>query len=93
MKKKKNNNCNNLHEEKKLDISPKEYWNLYIYISWLSQLIFLWYWNSGELVKTVKSEIVEEEYVEEGDPLSMKAGNIVVVVVVAMYALRVQSSC
>ena len=45
------------------------------------------------MVKTVKSEIVEEEYVEEGDPLSMKAGNIVVVVVVAMYALRVQSSC
>ena len=42
---------------------------------------------SGELVKTVKSEIVEEEYVEEGDPLSMKAGNIVVVVVVAMYPL------
>ena len=70
---------------------PKRIFKLYI--SWLSQSTFSWHFNSGELVKTVKSEIVEEEYVEEGDPLSMKAGNIVVVVVVAMYALRVQSSC
>ena len=43
------------------------------------------------MTKTVKSEIVEEEYAEEGDPWSMKADNtvVVVVVVVALYALRV----